>query len=294
MYILTFDIEEWFHILDNSHTEDYSLWSKRESRVERTTYKILELLKEYGITASFFALGWVADRHRQLIKDIWAAGHEVGTHSHAHRLVYTQSREIFRDDLKRAIEAVSNITGSPVRFYRAPGFSIKSSEVWVFEELAKAGIDIDCSIFPSRRGHGGLSRFPMDRPCIIQSGNFKIKELPINILKIPFLNMGITFSGGGYFRLLPFGFVKRFFIGNSDYVMAYFHPRDFDSGQPRFKELSLLRQFKSYYGIESAFDKLKRLLGTFKFVDIATFAQMENWDKVPVISVDKGRTIWKS
>lgn len=294
MYILTFDIEEWFHILDNSYIEDCSLWDTRESRIEQTTYKILELLKEQNISATFFALGWVAERHKQLISDISKAGYEIGTHSYAHKLVYLQSREKFKDDLNRAIQIVEDIIGKKVRIYRAPGFSIKSEEMWVFEELVEAGIEIDSSIFPSSRGHGGLKLFPLDKPCILKSGDYKIKELPINVLKIPFINMGMTFAGGGYFRLLPFNVLRWAFKKNSDYVMTYFHPRDFDSGQPVVKELSLLRKFKCYYGIKSAFEKLRQLLDTFDFVDIANFVDSVEWRKVPVIEIDKGKFQWKS
>lgn len=285
MFILTFDIEEWFHILDNEFAEDISLWDKRESRVERMTYMILELLEKYKISGTFFVLGWVAERHKRLISDIAKYGHELGSHSFNHRLIYKESKEHFINDLNRSINILEDIVGKKVELYRAPSFSIKKEQLWVFEELIKAGIKIDCSIFPTIRAHGGMKEFLYDRPCVIKIGKQRILELPINVLKSTNLNLGMTFTGGGYFRLLPFKLIKLLFKKNEDYVITYFHPRDFDKGQPLLPSLSLTRRFKSYYGIKTARSKLELLLSTFRFVNIHSFVNSYRWEKANVIEL---------
>lgn len=287
MFILTFDIEEWFHILDNENAEDISLWDKRESRVERMTYHLMELLDRYKITATFFILGWVAERHKRLIKDIVKNGHDIGSHSFSHRLIYKESKGHFINDLNKSINILEDISGKKVETYRAPGFSIKKEQLWVFEELIKAGIKVDCSVFPTVRGHGGIKEFLYDRPCIIKVGKQNLFELPVNVLRSTSLNLGLSFTGGGYFRLLPFNLVKILFKKNADYVITYFHPRDFDRDQPLLPYLSLLRRFKSYYGIKSALSKLELLLNNFQFVSIRSFMDSYQWENANVIDLSQ-------
>lgn len=140
--------------------------------------------------------------------------------------------------------------------------------------LIEHGIEIDCSIFPSSRAHGGYHTFIENRPCTINISGSTIREFPINVFH--FLNARLIFSGGGYFRLLPYSILSQMFR-TSDYVMTYFHPRDFDPAQPLIRDLSLVRKFKSYYGLHSAFHKLEKILEKFKFVDLDTANKSIDW-----------------
>lgn len=282
MNILTFDIEEWFHILDNNSTKTADNWQYYERRLEGNVDRILELLYKRDLKATFFCLGWVAREFPQVIERIVGQGHEVATHSDQHQLAYEQTPHEFRVDLDTSIKSLEDASGQKVRAYRAPGFSVKEENSWVFEELIGAGIEVDCSIFPAKRSHGGFSEFGAATPCLVKTESGMIREFPINTMKL--FGANIIFSGGGYFRLLPEVLLNRY-IQRSDYVMTYFHPRDFDPGQPIIPGLSLARQFKSYYGLKGAQKKLKSLLDSYDFISLADAEQMIDWTNVPTVSI---------
>jgi polysaccharide deacetylase family protein (PEP-CTERM system associated) len=239
--------------------------------------KILDFLDGSNQSATFFILGWVAEKYPDIVKKIHQNGYELGSHSYMHQLVYSQSRDEFKTDLTKSIELLQDITGEKVRYFRAPGFSITEKNLWSFEIIHELGIDIDCSVFPSIRAHGGMPTYNYGKPSILKYNGISLKELPINTHS--FLNQNLVFSGGGYFRLLPYPLIKKW-TQKSDYVMSYFHPRDFDPEQPRIKELSLARIFKSYVGLTGAEKKLKKWLGDFSFTDIRTADRDINWDSV--------------
>lgn len=282
MNILTFDIEEWFHILDNESTRTEADWSRYESRIYANMDLIFQLLADTNSRATFFCLGWVADKHPDVIRRIDAAGFEVATHSYAHQLAYEQTPTEFQTDLVRSIQHLQELTGKKVRAYRAPGFSIKESNRWVFPILAEQGIEIDCSVFSARRSHGGDASLAMFEPGYLNVGGTLLKEFPMNTAAI--LGQDLVFSGGGYFRLLPYKAIRRL-MHRSSYVMTYFHPRDFDAGQPMIPGLSRVRRFKSYYGLKNALPKLKQLLTEFPFIDLAQADQQVDWSTVVQRSV---------
>ncbi|WP_080239446.1 polysaccharide deacetylase family protein [Spirosoma rigui] len=277
MNILTFDIEEWFHILDNESTRTEADWSRYETRIYQNMDLIFELLEQTKTRATFFCLGWVADKHPDVIRRIDAAGYEIATHSYAHQLAYEQTPTEFQDDLVRSIKHLQDLTGKKVRSYRAPGFSIKEYNRWVFPILVEQGIEMDCSVFSARRAHGGDASLALFEPGYLNVGGTLLKEFPINTAAI--LGQDLIFSGGGYFRLLPYTAIQRL-MRRSDYVMTYFHPRDFDVGQPMIPGLSRARQFKSYYGLKGCLPKLKQLLTEFPFVDLAEAEKQVDWGKV--------------
>ena len=188
----------------------------------------------------------------------------------------------FRADLTKSLDVLQQLAGKKVRSYRAPGFSVTASNTWVFDVLAECGIELDASLFPARRGHGGFPQFPCAEPVIIKRASGQIKEFPLNTAS--FLGKDLAFSGGGYFRLLPYLLIRRW-MKRSTYVMAYFHPRDFDPGQPVIKGLGPVRRFKSYCGLRSAFSKFKRLLAEFPFVDLAAATREIDWLTVPTIEI---------
>jgi len=280
MRILTFDLEEWFHLLDNESTKTEKEWSKYESRFPGNVDKILDLLQHHNLTATFFCLGWAARTYPQVLKKIDELGFEVASHSNRHQLAYDQNRSSFRHDLEESIKAIEDVIGKKPTAYRAPGFSFKTENKWVFEVLIECGFKIDCSIFPAKRAHGGFEQFGLAEPGFIEVNGLRIKEFPINLYS--FWGKNIIFSGGGYFRLLPYWLIRRL-MAKSDYVMTYFHPRDFDPDQPLIKDLPLIRKFKSYYGLKGALAKLNKMLEDFHFVDLQEADRLYDWEKAKVI-----------
>jgi polysaccharide deacetylase family protein (PEP-CTERM system associated) len=278
--ILTFDIEEWFHLLDIETVGTVDKWDNFETRIHKNTERILQLLKECNQKATFFCLGWIAEKYPQIIADISRAGYEIGSHTSYHQLAYKLTPSKFREDLQRSIEKLECITGKKVRSFRVPGFSITRKNLWAFEIIAQCGIQIDSSVFPAPRNHGGYKEFDSTRPCIINTPCGEIKEFPINT--ISFLGKRIVFSGGGYFRVFPYSLI-HWFISHSEYVMSYFHPRDFDPDQPLLQGLPLSRRFKSYTGLKSAFSKLKKLLNNFYFTDIDGAISLIKWEQKQLV-----------
>lgn len=281
MNVLTFDLEDWFHILDFNETAKPEQWLNFESRVEVNTDRILNLLEKKNLKATFFCLGWVAQRFPELIKKI-SLKHEIACHSMNHQLLQLQSRAEFVNDLKEATHLLEDITGNKIISYRAPGFSLDKDHYFVFEELQKLKFEIDCSIFPAKRNHGGISDFEYQKPCRIVSNNFDLLELPLNTTKI--LSRKIVFSGGGYFRLLPYSFIKSQ-MKKTNYVMTYFHPRDFDPAQPMLKGLPFKRKLMSYSGLNSSYAKLERLLNDFDFVSVDQAKKLIAQSKLPVVNL---------
>jgi len=280
--ILTFDIEEWFHILDNDSTKTEKEWSNYEYRLDANMDRIFELLDRKNQKATFFCLGWVAREFPYILKKIDNMGFEIATHSDKHQLAYEQNKEEFRDDLKLSINSIEDVIGKKVTTYRAPGFSLMEENKWVFEELVNQGIEIDCSIFPAKRSHGGFESYGTAKPSILELDGIRLKEFPINLYET--MNISMIFSGGGYFRLLPYSFIKHM-MNKSNYVMTYFHPRDFDSNQPVINELSAFRKFKSYYGLSSSFSKLERLIDDFEFIDLKEADFKVDWNKAKIIKI---------
>jgi hypothetical protein len=164
------------------------------------------------------------------------------------------------------------------KFYRAPGFSIRDDNLWAFDILKKNSIEIDASIFSASRAHGGISSYAIDKPCIIDTKYGELKAFPMNIHK--FLSFNIVFSGGGYFRLLPEKILLNLFKKNNDYIMTYFHPRDFDYQQPRIDKMSFFKYFKSYVGLKNSFSKLEKIISEVSFLSLLEANKNVEWEKV--------------
>ncbi len=279
MNILTFDIEDWYHLLDVKATKDENDWVNYEVRIHKNVDLIIDSLNARKKKATFFCLGWVAQRHPEIVKKIDECGFEIASHSFSHQLAYELSPQQFKNDLVKSIDTLQQLTGKKVTIFRAPGFSFTQDNQWVYDILIESGITIDCSIFPGSRGHGGFSGLTKNAPFQIRSGSGLLKEFPVNLSSV--LNFSVAFSGGGYFRLLPFTLLKYFFSKN-DYIMTYFHPRDFDAEQPVVPGLAPHRKFKSYYGLKGAFRKFERILGTFDFCDVQQAVSQTNWDSLEI------------
>lgn len=313
MNILTFDVEEWFHLLDFDGTRTEEEWKNYDVRIYENVDRILDILDITNTKATFFIIGWVAKTYPDIVKKI-AAKYQIGTHTMNHQLVWQQTPDEFRKDVSSSIKLLEDITGQPVECFRAPGFSIRESESRAFDILAELGIKYDCSVFPAAHAHGGMLSYAAPIVSIIKHGDTMIKEFPITIKTV--LGKKIIFSGGGYFRLVPYGVLKRWSAeaangypghmtpcvwhdleGNvvmhkgevmtreEGYLMAYLHPRDLDARQPVLKGLPLGRRFKSYVGVEGAAEKLRNYLKDFSFTDIRTAANQIAWDKVPIVEL---------
>lgn len=282
MNILTFDIEEWFHILDNKSTKTQKEWCNYESRIHLNMDKIFEFLDSYQLKATFFVVGWIAEQYPEIIRKIHATGNEIGSHTNMHQLLYEQSRREASDDLKKSIHVIQSITGQKVKSFRAPGFSVTEKNKWVFEILIENGITHDCSIFPAGRAHGGFPSYENAKPSLLSFNGVYLKEFPINTASI--FNSKWIFSGGGYFRITPYPVIK-YYTMNSNYVMTYFHPRDFDPYQPRIKELSPYRKFKTYVGLNKCMDKLERWVSEFDFIDLKEADLLIDWERAPIIKI---------
>jgi polysaccharide deacetylase family protein (PEP-CTERM system associated) len=281
MKILTFDIEEWFHLLDEPSTESISQWERFPVRIHENVDRLLELLSRLDSPATFFCLGWIAEKHPDVVRKIADSGYEIGSHSHLHPLVYKLAPKEFVRDLDRSIKTLEDVTGRKVRAYRAPGFSITKSSAWAFDLLVQHGIEIDCSLFLARRAHGGFSDWKAAGPQLIRCSSGFIKEFPV--LPQSLLGMSLAFSGGGYFRLLPYPVIKHM-IGRTDYVMTYFHPRDFDANQPKIR-LPRWRKFKAYVGLRTAQAKLERLVRAYDFVSLKQGEEQVNWASAPMTDI---------
>ena len=281
MNILTFDVEEWFHLLDNDSTRTEKEWDKYPVRIYENVERILRILEETGTKATFFIIGWVAKKYPDIVKRI-AEKYEIGSHTMNHQLVWQQSPTIFKGDIESSIKLLEDITGKKVLYFRAPGFSIRRQEAWAFEILHDMGIVADCSVFPAHHAHGGIPEYTKAEPSIICHNQICLKEFPISVKHI--MGKPVVYSGGGYFRLFPYSLIQKW-VGRSNYVMTYIHPRDLDVGQPMIKDLPLQRKFKSYVGLKGAEKKLYRLLADFHFMDIQTAMEQIDWCNVPRIVI---------
>ena len=282
MNILTFDIEEWFHLLDNESTCSEEQWKKYEVRIHQNIERIFRILEETSTKATFFIIGWIAKTYPDIVKEI-ASKYQIGSHTMNHQLVWQQSKKEFKEDVSSSIKLLEDITGQKVDLFRAPGFSIRESEGWAFEILGELGIKMDSSVFPAHHAHGGMPSFSSAKPSWIEYQGIRMKEFPIVFRKIA--GKHIVFSGGGYFRLFPYCLLKKWSEESSEYLLSYIHPRDLDAGQPMIKELNYLRRFKSYYGLSGAENKLRRMLTDFKFVDLRTADSMVDWDKASLFKL---------
>lgn len=282
MYILTFDIEEWFHILDNDSTKTVREWANYESRIHQNMDRILDFLDENSLRATFFCLGWIAKKYPEIILEIDRRGFEIASHTYMHQLIYQQKQVEFRNDLELSIKVLEDITGKKVRSFRAPGFSLTNEVLWVFDELARCGIEYDSSIFPAKRSHGGIANFQEQKPHILEHNGVRIKEFPISVKNL--FGRKLVYSGGGYFRLLPYNLIKKWSL-KDDYVMTYFHPRDFDLDQPIIDGLSPLRVFKSYYGLKGSMNKLRRYALDLPLIDMQEANQLIDWSTKVVVSI---------
>lgn len=282
MNILTFDVEEWFHLLDNSSTRSEEQWKTYEVRIHENMDRIFRILEETNTKATFFIIGWIAKTYPEIVRMI-AEKYEIGSHTMNHQLVWQQSSEEFRQDVDSSVKLLQDITGKPIRYFRAPGFSIRASESWAFEQLHDLGIEVDCSVFPAHHAHGGFPSYGKAEPAIIEFHGKQIKEFPISCREMG--GSHIIYQGGGYFRLFPYSLIKHWAKKDREYLLSYIHPRDLDAGQPMVPGLPASRKFKSYVGLAGAEKKLRQFLTDFNFTDLAEAEKSVDWETARVIKL---------
>lgn len=262
--VLSIDVEHWFHILDSSAVPEMEEWDSLESRVERNVERLLAVLDEAGASATFFWLGWLAERYPALVRACQEAGHEVASHGYGHVLPYQVGRERFREDVVRAQAVLEDITGQPVPGFRAPGFGITPDTPWAFEVIREAGHEYDSSVFPTFRGHGGLPGAPLG-PHLVETASGPLAEVPISVVELR--RRRFCLFGGGYLRLTPLS-ILRWGIGRlhdaGRPLVVYIHPREIDPDHPRLP-LGLKRRFKSYVNLHTTMPKLQWLLEHYSF-----------------------------
>ena len=280
MNILTFDIEDWYNC--DFITTDFN-WDKYEVRIYEGIERILQELDKRNLKATFFCLGWIAEKHHDVVRNIHSHGHHIGCHSYQHELSFRFDREGFKQDTQKSKKLIEDLIGEPINAFRAPGFSISEQNVWALEVLTELGFEYDCSLFPAAHDYGGFISYGKAEPAILNLPNGKqLKEFPINIQSV--LGKNIVFSGGGFFRFFPY-FLIHYLTKKSPYMMTYFHTRDFDPGQPMIESLPLMRKFKSYVGLSTAFTKFQKLLNDFEFVSVEDADKRIDWTKVRVIEL---------
>jgi polysaccharide deacetylase family protein (PEP-CTERM system associated) len=257
---LTIDFEDWYQGLEIPIAE----WDRFEDRIEFSGRAVLEALAAEGTKATFFVLGYVAERHPKLVREIADAGHEIGTHGYSHTLIYTQTPAVFEGELRRAIDAVEQATGEKVRGHRAPFFSITNRSLWALDVLASLGVEYDTSIFPVHNYRYGIADAPR-WPYELERDGGTIKEFPITTWRV--LGQNVPIAGGAYFRIFPYAVTRaglRSINRQGRAAVFYLHPWELDPDHPR---IALPRRIAAthYFNLRGTVSRFRRLLRDFRF-----------------------------
>ncbi len=262
---MTIDVEDYFHVSNFEHTVDRDSWDTRESRVEANTDRLLALFERAGVRATFFVLAWVAERVPALVRRISEAGHEVASHGYAHRLIYDQTPDAFRADVRMAKRMLEDTCGHAVEGYRAPSFSVTARSLWALDVLIEEGYTYDSSVFPVHHDRYGIP--DAERHAgIVRRPAGTIVEVPASTVRVAGVNLPI--GGGGYFRLLPYQWtrwgMRRVNATEAAPAVFYLHPWEIDPGQPRLPA-SWLGRLRHYRNLHQTEVRLERLLRDFPF-----------------------------
>jgi polysaccharide deacetylase family protein (PEP-CTERM system associated) len=262
---LTVDVEDYFQVSAFDGVVPRSQWLSFESRVCANTDRLLKIFDAAGVRATFFVLGWVAEHHPELVRRIHRSGHELASHSYGHGLVYDSTPEQFRADLRRAQIAIEDAAGVLVRGYRAPSYSVTDRSLWALDVLASEGYQYDSSIYPINHDRYGIPSWPRHIHRLTRSHR-PLWELPGSTIRRGGVNLPI--GGGGYFRLLPYGWTQRGIRHLNEVeqrpAIFYLHPWEVDPDQPRLKA-GLVSRFRHYHNLEKTESRLRSLLSDFRF-----------------------------
>jgi len=260
---LTIDVEDYFQVSAFAPYIARSEWDQRECRVERNVQRILAMLAERQTHATFFTLGWIAERYPQLVRDIVAGGHELASHGYGHQRASDLDEAAFRSDVAGAKALLEDVSGLAVNGYRAPSFSIGKDNLWALETLLRAGYRYSSSIYPITHDHYGMP----DAPRFAHRTEQGLLEVPVTTLRL--FERNLPSSGGGYFRLLPYA-VTRWMLRRLNQVeresaVFYFHPWEIDPQQPRIDGIDARTRFRHYVNLDSNEHKLGRLIDDFRW-----------------------------
>jgi len=263
---LTVDVEDYFHVAALASSISRDSWPSRESRVVGNTHRLLSLFEQFEVKGTFFVLGWVAERHPQLVKDIAARGHEIACHGFSHRLVYEQSPGEFYEETLRSKKLLEDITGTGIAGYRAASYSVVRESLWALDILVELGFIYDSSIFPVHHDRYGIPDAERAPHRLSTPKGKSIVEWPLATASI--FGLRLPVAGGGYFRLLPYWLshwgLKSINRREQRPFIFYLHPWEIDPAQPRVSA-SWLSQFRHYTNLEKCEVRLRRLLGEFRF-----------------------------
>jgi polysaccharide deacetylase family protein (PEP-CTERM system associated) len=261
---MTVDVEDYFHVSVFDGVVPRHAWDGLESRVCANTDRLLAIFNSSGIRATFFVLGWVAERFPALVRAIAAEGHEVASHGHGHRLVYDLTLPAFRDDIRRSKDVLESAIGSPVFGYRAPSYSVTPRSLWAIDVLIEEGFRYDASIFPIYHDRYGIPTSPR-HPYLLQRA-YTLLEAPASTVRWGPFNLPV--AGGGYFRILPYAWtrwgIRRLNQVERAPAIFYLHPWEIDPGQPRLGT-SALGRFRHYCNLSKTEARLRALLDDFQF-----------------------------
>ena len=260
---LTIDVEDYFQVSAFAPYIRRDEWDTRECRIERNVGRILEMLAERDVKATFFTLGWIAERYPQLVRSIVDGGHELASHGYGHQRASDLKPAEFAADITHAKKLLEDLSGAAVHGYRAPSFSIGTGNLWAFDSLAEAGYRYSSSIYPIRHDHYGMP----DSPRFAYRVGAGLLEVPVTTLRL--MNRNLPSSGGGYFRLLPYA-LSRWMIGtvnrhDREAASFYFHPWEIDTGQPRVAGIDVKTRFRHYVNIPRMEGRLQQLLTDFRW-----------------------------
>ncbi|MCW5661941.1 MAG: DUF3473 domain-containing protein [Burkholderiaceae bacterium] len=270
---LTIDVEDYFQVSAFAPHVPRNEWDSRECRVERNVDRILTLLDEHRTRATFFTLGWVAERYPALVRRIVSAGHELASHGYGHERASDLSVDRFFSDVDQAKKILEDVGGVLVRGYRAPSFSIGAGNLWAFDVLARTGYAYSSSIFPIRHDHYGMP----DAPRFAHRLSSGLLEIPATTVRL--IGTNLPASGGGYFRLLPYRvsrwMIRRVNLVDQQAAIFYFHPWEIDHTQPRIAGINAKTRFRHYVNLHRVESRLERLLADFR------------WDRVDRVFIDR-------
>ena len=274
--ILSFDIEEWFHpeIFRGKFSRDQ--WNHLESRVEANTEIILTFLSKKNLKATFFFLGWVAEKYPHLVTNAVQEGHEIASHGYGHEMITQMQPEEFRSDLRKSLQILNSLSAEPVVGYRAPTFSVTNDTLWALPIMIEEGIRYDSSVFPIYHDRYGIPDAPRLPYQIYQHNQATLTEYPMTTVSIGKYNLPC--SGGGYFRLFPFWLTKKLIQhcqGNKRPIIFYAHPWEFDTGLPQIN-LGLLGKIRHYNGINKFLKHLDIITDMYPFTSFQAAFSKEN------------------
>jgi polysaccharide deacetylase family protein (PEP-CTERM system associated) len=272
MNVLSCELEDWFHILDSEVVPEIGQWSKLPLHAERNVDKLLRLFEDTGAKATFFCLGWMAERMPHVVRRCQEAGHEIASHGYGHIIAHRVGPASFREDITRSKKVIEDIAGQRVDGFRAPGFGVRNDNQWFFDTLAEAGYRYDASVFPAHHAHGGI-RGANPKPHIIETKNGPLVEIPVSTVTL--LGCRVCMFGGGYLRISPLFLIRwgaRRVIRANQPLVVYVHPREVEPGHPRLP-LPRWRKFKCYVNLQSTMPKLRWLCEHYSFTTAATLVK---------------------